>query len=442
MLGSTDNATAKTTTLQKIGDQRAITGYVGMFIVLFGPLMMIEAVRNGWLNYQASTALFVWMLLASLVIGAVDYFAHRHLHAKFIAAKRDFASLLAPAVVRWLGWMVILTIAYGCYSQLSLYGGEWYQSFRELFLLGWKIWAVAGIPYYLLVLGQRYGVRWDRSDPAVLIMCILRRLLYYVIKPGSQHAQLRRLCWRHRKARVAWLGLLVKGFFLPLMLIFFINNADDSYTALVRLLQNTATAIRSHNYAPVYNNLFDWCYHSLFLIDVTLATMGYYLSTRLLNNGIQSVESTGMGWLSCIACYPPWNTVTGWYLRWPSENITALPDSTSKYVLMIAILSLIAIYVWATLAFGLRYSNLTYRGMITCGPYRWCRHPAYMAKNASWWLEYLPSFSSIGAMVGMLGWTIMYGVRAYTEERHLRSVEPKYDQYCQQVRYRFVPGLW
>ena len=50
----------------------------------------------------------------------------------------------------------------------------------------------------------------------------------------------------------------------------------------------------------------------------------------------------------------------------------------------------IGIYVWASLALGWRASNLTNRGIVTTGPYRWLRHPAYAAKNVSWWIGATP----------------------------------------------------
>lgn len=42
-----------------------------------------------------------------------------------------------------------------------------------------------------------------------------------------------------------------------------------------------------------------------------------------------------------------------------------------------------AIYAWATIMFGGRFSNLTHRGIITNGPYPWTKHPAYRA-YAEW----------------------------------------------------------
>ena len=56
-----------------------------------------------------------------------------------------------------------------------------------------------------------------------------------------------------------------------------------------------------------------------------------------------------------------------------------------------ALLFLTAIYAWATVAFGMRFSNLTYRGILTHGPYRWTRHPAYLSKNLFWWCRRCPS---------------------------------------------------
>ena len=42
---------------------------------------------------------------------------------------------------------------------------------------------------------------------------------------------------------------------------------------------------------------------------------------------------------------------------------------------------LTAIYAWGTVAFGIRFSNLTHRGILTNGPYAWTRHPAYVSEE-------------------------------------------------------------
>ena len=39
-----------------------------------------------------------------------------------------------------------------------------------------------------------------------------------------------------------------------------------------------------------------------------------------------------------------------------------------------------AAFAWCTVCFGLAYSNLSYRTVVTTGPYYFLRHPAYVVK--------------------------------------------------------------
>ena len=96
---------------------------------------------------------------------------------------------------------------------------------------------------------------------------------------------------------------------------------------------------------------------------------------------------------------------------------------------------LITIYVLATITFGVRFSNLTNRGILTNGPYRFTKHPAYVSKNLSWWLTAVPFVISDDVshairrcvMLGVVNF--MYFMRAKTEERHL-SRDPTYVAYA------------
>ena len=98
---------------------------------------------------------------------------------------------------------------------------------------------------------------------------------------------------------------------------------------------------------------------------------------------------------------------------------------------------LTGIYAWATVAFGIRFSNLTHRGVLTNGPYAWTRHPAYVAKNLFWWLSALPFLATTGSYVDMIRNSVIlamvsgvYYWRAKTEERHL-SEDPAYVEYSE-----------
>ena len=88
--------------------------------------------------------------------------------------------------------------------------------------------------------------------------------------------------------------------------------------------------------------------------------------------------------------------------------------------------------------FGFRFSNLTHRGIITGGPYRFTKHPSYIFKNIGWWLINVPflSASSLGEALlhsaGLLMVSAVYYLRAMTEEMHL-SEDPTYVAYAEWI---------
>ena len=79
-------------------------------------------------------------------------------------------------------------------------------------------------------------------------------------------------------------------------------------------------------------------------------------------------------------------------------------------------------------------SNLTHRGILTNGPYRWSKHPAYLAKNLSFWMISIPfvihgsAAESLRQCMLLCGVNLIYYWRAKTEERHL-SWDPVYRAY-------------
>lgn len=181
----------------------------------------------------------------------------------------------------------------------------------------------------------------------------------------------------------------------------------------------------------------------LFLIDVQIGTVGYLLTMRPLDAHIRSGNPFLAGWLAALMCYPPF--VVG---IMAGEGIIAYEVNTADWVYWFAgqttilwiwaalLAFLTAIYAWATVAFGMRFSNLTYRGVITNGPYRFTRHPAYLSKNLFWWCSTMPFMVTSGSMVDVIRNTMFLGIvsaiyywRARTEEAHMLSEDPKYREY-------------
>ena len=93
-------------------------------------------------------------------------------------------------------------------------------------------------------------------------------------------------------------------------------------------------------------------------------------------------------WAGCAAllCYPPLVWLTANALGWFSFELPQFRSLAFQHTAAVAMLLGVGVYAWASLAMGLRASNLTNRGIVTTGPYRLMRHPAYVAKNISWWI--------------------------------------------------------
>lgn len=221
----------------------------------------------------------------------------------------------------------------------------------------------------------------------------------------------------------------VKGFFCAFM----ISILPPGFAGVVSLDFSTIAG------NPVA--LATWLTELLFVVDVQLAMVGYLVTLKPLDAHIRTANPHLAGWLAALICYPPfilmgeggplnYHQNTGDWSMWLAGNPALL------WIWGGLLVFLTAIYSWATVAFGLRFSNLTYRGVLTNGPYRFTRHPAYLAKNLYWWCATMPFIATSGSMVDVVRNTVLLGLvaavyywRARTEEQHLLAEDPKYVAY-------------
>ncbi len=75
------------------------------------------------------------------------------------------------------------------------------------------------------------------------------------------------------------------------------------------------------------------------------------------------------------------------------------------------------------------------------GPYRYVRHPAYLAAILMWPVTGLLMASWWAAIPGLLAAVMMF-IRAFYEDRMLLAELTGYVIYAQQVPYRLFPGIW
>jgi protein-S-isoprenylcysteine O-methyltransferase Ste14 len=228
--------------------------------------------------------------------------------------------------------------------------------------------------------------------------------------------------WNHLRS---W---AVKGFFLAFMLAV----VPPGFGEFVAMDPRAALAdpVRLAGYLITF----------MFVVDVAFATAGYILTFRPLDAHIRTANPYAAGWTAALICYPPFVLMTA---GGPLDYHTGAADWThwlgGAPVWLVAgwgamLVALTAVYAWATVAFGLRFSNLTHRGIITHGPYAWSRHPAYLSKNLFWWLSSMPFLATTGWADGLRNAAVMavvsgvYYWRARTEERHLGE-DPAYREY-------------
>ena len=186
-----------------------------------------------------------------------------------------------------------------------------------------------------------------------------------------------------------------------------------------------------------------------YAIDLCYAACGYLLNLKLINTHTRTAEPTLLGWVCTIICYWPfWAALfSPYFFHYQTKHEWGhffAVGSTMWWIWGSLIIAMEFLYAMATVAAGIRFSNLTYRGLWATGPYRWTKHPAYVCKNISWWLISVPFLavacdgsSAIKSCLLLLGVNIVYYIRARTEERHL-SHYPEYVAYALEMNEKSI----
>lgn len=388
---------------------------------LTGTAGVVAALSSGYLLRDWSQPGAVKTLAVLFATAAVMVTVHLLVYRVNTSAGREMAlqpkrdldllRLLQKLVAFWL---TIATIA-ALYALIPEYNDPFYAPFKEAALLLLPPLFVVS-PFYIAYVDRRQNQPIDAYAQLAMLLA------------GDRPAD-----WEPLKTYA--LGWLVKAFFTPLMFVY----AHNGLTAMW-----SAQTIDQMEFRHVFERLYDL----FFLLDVLLAVVAYTLTLRILDNHVRSVEPTIGGWIICVICYRPLVDAQAPYIQYEMDKVY-WGDLFAPYPLLYAlwgsaILVLVFIYVWSTVVFGLRFSNLTNRGIITHGPYRWVKHPAYLAKNLSWWMISLPFvagadwFTAIQSCVLLGAANLIYYLRAKTEERHL-AADPVYREY---LRYIATRGLY
>ncbi len=226
---------------------------------------------------------------------------------------------------------------------------------------------------------------------------------------------------------------VVKFFFIPLML-----PSALIYFDLLKQLWGTPQHFS--DWIDYFNN-YIFVYIVYFVSAVTLAfyAFGYLVESKYLNSEVKSVDKTVLGWGVLLICYVPFFVVVTRYIPFPTQDFTFFINREITFFVRLALASLLFSKMYVVSLLGAKCSNLTNRGIVTHGAYKYIRHPHYLVKLLIWWLTFIPfGIPHLWAFGAMFFWTVVYFLRAITEEKHL-SHDEVYRTYKKKVKWMFIP---
>jgi protein-S-isoprenylcysteine O-methyltransferase Ste14 len=424
--------------------QGALTGVVGVIVLLAGAVAFAFLGTSHPLAHLPGgpdlryAQLLLVALLSMLLCEAFYYKVYRRNFdfgkpQKLTPEKKEavwnkFSALLISFILATFCYWVIGEYALPARLVSGTAGmvRSWYRPFFSCYFASLPVLLAFSIPY--LFLAEKYGT-WAAHDDEMLCAFAGYMALARLSKPDPAFYNVMR-------------AFAVKFFFVPLMVTYFAATSVRFEGDIQQLLALLAKGLSASGEAAVYRSLYACLFDGVFYFDLALCVVGYTFTNRLFDTHVRSAEPTCIGWLAAVACYKPFSTLMDTCLTYNAcgrtWNTVFWNHPRLYLVVTMGIIALLAVYLWATVMFGLRFSNLTNRGILCKGPYAVVRHPAYISKNLAWWLIALPCMGSFRNVGRLLIWNSIYYLRAITEERHLLR-DPYYVEYAGRVRARFIP---
>ena len=184
------------------------------------------------------------------------------------------------------------------------------------------------------------------------------------------------------------------------------------------------------------SSIFIWIIYAIWLIVVVYLTVSA-ISVKQETKG-HLLQSFGLMFAIIAAFLLPFLPIFR-FLNYAPVN----PILSS--IGLILCLAGMAFLVWGRQRLGRNWSQTVSikkePELVTSGPYRYVRHPMYAGALL------LMGFSplALGSYWTLLLLVPMFPVLAWRlldEERFLKQNLPGYANYCRQVRYRLIPGIW
>jgi hypothetical protein len=359
-------------------------------------------------NISTATLSLLIVAISSAVMALLEWWRAPR------AVARPYREVSSHVWTAWLGTLVGLSIVVLAWYSLSEYRLAHYVPFFKMLPI--MLLLAPFLCFFGILLGDR---RFGVSSSGGFQLGLLAR------------GRLSEVNWALlRDDLLSW---FIRGFFLPL-----------NFSTLV----SSINGFRGKEYIFFNGN---WAHNEYFLLAgvyaliIAAVTPGYLFGARLFRTDTKAVAASFFAWTVTLACYPPfWSATLRWFSyygytpnpAWMQPWVHALQNAPLLLAVVGVVIFLSSlIHLWGEAQFGIRSSNLTNRGIITVGPYRFSKHPVYVAKCIAWFFIWMPFFAG-GGLLNDLRLTVLFAgvvgifmLRAIAEEKML-AADPIYVAYA------------
>ena len=424
-----------------MGKYQSYAGFFGAVAVIMASLFLMYLKTQGIITTITNDYIFLIVTFTFAVMLISEYFLKRRYdikyakRVKFSSLSRSNLYILKSSIFRFIALFVPFLFFYAVLQNHYYFIlDNRFIPTRELADYYLYIFLIAGVPYIFLTLKFRGDSRYEIGDYALLTIVGIKSIFLKLFGDKKRVD-----FFKNRRVKKVALLYLVNFFFWTLMVRFAIQEFSGFDTEYFMVF---APAYDHMNWFNQFRHWYLLLFHLIFVIDVSIAIIGYSFASRWLGNRTKSVDATLSGWVVALMCYPPLNTgFTSQFISYNGlETHQLIRDPYIMTAILILLFILYSIYVLSTASLGFKFSNLTNRGIVSIGPYSIVRHPAYVSKNLSWWIDNTFVLTNIWATVAMVLWNGIYIARALTEERHLQK-DRAYIEYRDKVKYMFIPKV-
>lgn len=316
------------------------------------------------------------------------------------------------------------------YKNNTFVEGIYYSEIKNIFKI-FLLFYLFISPIYFLYKNRSSKYKFDIR----FFLLILIKILKKAFKDRSENTFLSIKNSINFKESLILRKILLKTFFFPMMLVFGFSKFIEinfQFPSLVEL-------DFSFNYMMYYTK---FAFDLLLFFDCSIFAFAYLVESNLLKNKIKSIDPYLSGWVLALSCYVPFSQITFTLFSINRLYISNIFFTNNNLFIFLKIIQIVflSIYVWASFALLFKASNLTNRGIVCTGPYRFVRHPAYISKNFVWFIDLFLYKYYLFSIIGFIGVMVIYYLRAITEERHL-SMDKDYVRYCKKVKWKFLPKV-